>query len=230
MAALARRSHVRYNRTMEKKKKTSKKKLAAAGTAVVTAGALVVGGLFAEPAELLENDAAEGLVEAELSEEESSEQTEERRGLRQRLRKGILALPMALRLTVLLPLWALGWGLGELLPLFIKPLGLGAAVLGTAAAGAKLLRPDMPLKAFFSRRSFGIALLAVGLLYAANALLPLVWEEYERFSMVLSALLALGSGTALLWPHARREEPPRGETMAEARRRVLEMADEAGRH
>ena len=212
-----------------KQKKQDKKKLAAAGTAVVTAGALVVSGLFAEPAELLENDAPEGIVETELMELEDEEAPGERRGLRQRLRGRILALPMALRLTVLLPLWALGWGLGQLLPILIKPLGLGAAALGAAAAAAKVLHPELPLRKILSRRSFGIALLITGLLYAANALLPLVWEEYERFSMLLSAVLTLGGGTALLWPHARREEPPREETMAEARRRVLEAADAAGR-
>ena len=189
----------------------------------------MVSGLFAEPAELLETDTAEGIVESELMEQEDEEASGERRGLRRQLRERILALPMALRLTVMLPLWALGWGLMQLLPLLVRPLGLGAAALGAAAGAAKLLQPELPLRKILSRRSFGITLLTVGLLYAANALLPLVWEEYERFSMLLSAVLTLGSGAALLWPHARREEPPREETLAEARRRVLEAADAAGR-
>ncbi|MBE6969159.1 MAG: hypothetical protein E7442_03420 [Ruminococcaceae bacterium] len=214
-----------------KEKKENRRKLAAAGTAVVTAGALMVSGLFGEPAEIMEEDAAEGIVDTEVMEEGSEENGEERRGLRQRLRERILALPMVLRLTVILPLWGLGWGLMQLLPLFIRPLGLGAAMMGAAAGAAKLLRPDLPLKTLFRRRSFGIALLAVGLLYAANALLPLVWENYERFSMLVSAALTLGGGTVLLWPYARNiEEPPREETMAEARRHVLAMADEAGKH
>jgi len=213
-----------------KKKEKDKKKIATAGTAVVTAGALMVSGLFAEPAEFLETDTAEGIVESELMEQEDEEAPGERRGLRRQLRERILALPMALRFTVMLPLWALGWGLMQLLPLLVRPLGLGAVVLGAAAGAAKLLKPELPLRKILSRRSFGITLLTVGLLYAANALLPLVWENYERFSMLLSAVLTLGGGTALLWPHTRREESPRAETMAEARRRVLEMADEAARH
>ena len=230
MAALARRSHVRYNGPMNTKKKTNKKKLAAAGTAVVTAGALVVGGLFAEPAELLENDAAEGIVESDVMEEGSEENGEERKGLRQRLRERILALPLFLRLTVVLPLWGLGWGLMQLLPLLARPLGLGAAALASAAGAAKLLRPDLPLKAVFSRRGFGIALLLVGLLYAVNALLPLVWEDYELAAQLTGAGLTLCASAALLWPHARKEAlPPREETMAEARQRVLEAADAAGK-
>ena len=104
-------------------------------------------------------------------------------------------------------------------------------ILGAAAAAAKLLHPELPLKTLLSRRSFGIALLTVGLLYAANALLPLVWEEYERFSMLLSAALTLGTGAALLLPHARKAaEPEREETMVEARKRVLEAADAAAKH
>lgn len=217
--------------SMDAKKKKQNKKTLAAGTAVVTAGALMVSGLFGEPAELLEEDAAEGIVESELMEQEDEEAPGERRSLRQRLRERILALPMALRLTVLLPLWALGWGLGELLPLFIKPLGLGAATLGAAAAAAKFLHPELPLRTLLSRRNFGLALLTVGLLYAANALLPLIWEEYERFSILLSAVLTLGTGTALLLPHARKEaEPEWTETMAEARKRVLEAVDAAAKH
>jgi len=214
-----------------KEKKEHRRKLAAAGTAVVTAGALMVSGLFGEPAEIMEEDAAEGIVDTEVMEEGSEENGEERRGLRQRLRERILALPMVLRLTVILPLWALGWGLGELLPLIIKPMGMGAAALGAAVGTAKLLRPDLPLKKLLSRRSFGLALLAAGLLYTANTLLPLVWEEYERFSGLLSAALTLGCGMVLLRPYARKEEEPkREETMEEARRRVLEAVDAAARH
>jgi len=217
---------------MEKRtKKRNKKKLAAAGTAVVTAGALVVGGLFGEPAEFLEEDAAEGIVETDVMEEGSEEEGEERSSLRQRFRARILALPMVLRMTVILPLWGLGWGIMQLLPLVARPLGLGAAMLGAAAAGAKLLCPELPLKKFFSRRSLGLALLAAGLLYAANALLPLVWEEYEPAAQLFSALLTLGGGIFLLWPHAgKAKETERAETMEEARRRVLEAADAAARH
>ena len=212
-----------------KRKQWNKKKLAAASTAAVTAGALVVGGLFAEPAELLEPEAAEGLVETAVMEEDGDELSEERRGPRQRLRDRILALPLLLRAGVFLPLWALGWGLSQLLPLLAQPLGVGAALLGSAAAAAKLIRPELPLKAFFSRRSIGLLLLMMGLLWGADVLLPLVWENYDRFRQLLWALLSLGCGAALLLPIKRKDKPIPPETQEEALRRVLEMADEAGR-
>lgn len=229
-AALAWRGRFRYNEPMDTNRKNQNKKKLAAGTAVVAAGALMVNGLFGEPAELLDTQAAVELESAELMEEETIEAGDEQKGVRQRLRARIAAAPAALRLLVFLPLWALGQGLGLLLPLAVRPLGLGAAVLGAAAAAAKLLWPDLPLKKLFCRRSFGIALLTAGLLYAVHALLPLVWEDYETALLLLEAGLGLGGGIFLLWPHVRQKtEAPPTETMEEARRRVLQMADEAGR-
>lgn len=215
-----------------KEKKTDKKKRTAAGTAVITAGALMLNGLFGEPAELLDTQTPTDMEAAEILEEESGEYSEEQKGLRQRLRARILSAPAALRAAVFLPLWALGWGLMQLLPLAARPLGLGAAMLGAAAAAAKLLHPDRPLRGFLSRRRFGIALVIAGLLYALRALLPLVWEDCETAAQLLSAALTLGGGIALLRPCLRpngQSEAAPAETMEEARRRVLEMADEAGR-
>lgn len=189
----------------------------------------MVGGLFSEPAELLE-EADSVLVETQDAGDGPEEVTEERRGPRQRLRRRILALPLWVRAGVFLPLWALGWGLSALLPLAARPLGIGAAALGAACAAAKLLRPDQPLRSFFCRRNIGLLLLLLGLLWGVDVLVPLFWEDYERFRQLIWALLSLGGGTALLLPRKRQEEPIPAETQEEALRRVLEMADEAGRH
>ena len=63
------------------RKKQNKQKLAA-GTAVVAAGALMVNGLFGEPAELLDTQAAVELEAAELIEEETIEAGDEQKGVR----------------------------------------------------------------------------------------------------------------------------------------------------
>ena len=198
----------------EEKKKDIKKKAIKAGVAVVASASVLVGGLFSSPDALLapeqdlnpvpvtqndnDND-QEGDGDEESSEEEEEETGGEAIGLRAALRQKLLQLPLAVRVFVLVPLWAIGWTiwtvagglwtslLGPIAGKAVSWLFLLAALLGAAALGLKTVFPDLPLKKIVNKKSIlGLVLggLALGI---ADLTLPLFWDGYEALSHVLKA-------------------------------------------
>ncbi len=204
-------------KTEEEKKSDLKKKAVKAGVAVLTSASVLVGGLFSSPDALLADeqqlnpvaitqndndndlDGDGGDEEDGGSQEEEEEQSGESVGLRAALRHRILRLPLAVRVFVLVPLWAVGWafwtvatGLWTMLlgPVAGKALGwlfLLAALLGAAALGLKTVFPNLPLKKIFNKKSL-LGLLLGGLgLGAADLTVPLFWDGYERLAQILRA-------------------------------------------
>jgi hypothetical protein len=206
----------------EERKKDLKKKLAKTGVALFTSASVLVGGVFPSPDALLadeqplnpvvayENDNDDldgdgGDDDGSADEEEEEELAGETAGVRARLKQRILQLPLALRVFVLVPMWALGWGIWTVAtglwsmllgPIAGKALGwlfLLAALLGAFTLGIKAIFPDMPLKKILNKKSL-LGLLLGGLaLGAADLTLPLFWDGYEHLAQIFRA-----SGVAVI--------------------------------
>lgn len=237
----------------EKEKKT---KLLAAGVALLASAGVLVGGLFSSPAALLD-DAPTPIVayadDDDLDEDDaenetgaSGEEETESVGLRARMRQRILQLPLIVRLLVILPLWALGWGIltlasalwgAVLSPVLGKALAwllLLAALLGAFALAGKTLFPDLPLKKILNKRSILGLVIGAALLGVADYVVPLFWAGYSRVEAIARAagiLLVFGTATVSFAVREQRrrnaapEHAPEPELQPLSRRQVLELAD-----
>lgn len=211
-------------------KGSAKKTALTTAIALLTTASVMTGSLFDTPAALLDGGDAVGIVyqaDADAGEADGDADTQEgeeknRRGgsLRASLRARLLRLPLAVRLLVLAPLWAVGSAIlaaaGALAPL-LSPLFARAALfalllallVGCFTAAAKTVFPDLPLRRLLSRRSLlALALGAAGLA-AADAVLGASWEEYETWrgaALSVAFFLALAgvSAPALLREQKRR--------------------------
>ena len=234
----------------EKKKNHAREKRIAVGTtlALLTAASVTVGGLFNDPAALLQEDELKpGVVyvmdnsaDDDDGGAQQEDETEKRRGgVRAALRRRILALPLIVRMVVVLPLWAVGWALtaamaalwtSALSPLAAKLFGallmFGMLALVFALA-VKAIFPDLPLRKIFSRRS--LVALAIGALalFAADLVLPILWTEYERAKALVTAAGMLIVLTPTVTAFSLREQKRRREQLkkaAEEERRAQEEA------
>ena len=204
----------------EEEKKDYKKKAIKAGVAVVTSASVLVGGLFSSPDALLaqeqnlnpvaitQNDNDNDQDDDDSSsgdEEEEEESGGESVGWRAALRQRILKLPLAVRVFVMVPLWAIGWAIwtvaGGLWTMLLGPIAgkavswlfLLAALFGAVALGLKAVFPDLPLKKIFNKKSLlGLILGGLGL-GIADLTVPMFWDGYEALAHVLRA-----SGMALI--------------------------------
>ena len=207
----------------EEKKQDLKKKAVKAGVALFTSASVLVGGLFPSPDAILadeqdlnpvaivqndndnddlDGDGGDGDSGSQEDEEETGEETG---GLRAGLRQKLLQLPLALRVFVLVPLWAVGWVIwtvaGGLWTMLLGPIAgkavswlfLLGALLGALVLGMKTVFPNMPLKKIVNKKSL-LGLLLGGLtLGVADLTVPLFWDGYEQLAHVLKA-----SGMALI--------------------------------
>ncbi len=208
----------------EEKKKKQRSRAAKAGVALFTSASVLVGGLFPSPDALLaeeqdlnpvaivqnDNDTGDDLDgdggdDDGSADEEEEETAAEATGLRAGLRQRILQLPLAVRVFVLVPMWALGWAiwtaatglwtmlLGPIAGKAVSWLFLLAALLGAFVLGAKAIFPELPLKKIVNKKSL-LGLLIGGLtLGAADLAVPLFWDGYEKLAQVFRA-----SGVALI--------------------------------
>lgn len=251
---------------LKEKEQERRKRLLNTGVALLTSASVLVGGLFSSPAALTEeqdlnpvvvysDDADPGSDEDAGTEEELEEESVEkevRPGARARLRQKILELPLLLRLTVILPLWCLGWAIlslanllwGLLLsPLAAKALSwllLGAALVGAFLLAGKTIFPDLPLKKILNKRSLSGLLIGALLLGAADCVLPFFWEDYSRVEAAVrgvGTLLVFGTVTlsfalreqkrrlAPVPADAAPEEAPPQESAPLSREDILSIAD-----
>lgn len=216
----------------ENKRTASKAKKAAAVSAValLTAASVATGSLFDSPAALLAEDGApvvytvsngveDAADDADAGETENGE-TRRRGGARAALSARILRLPLFVRLLVILPLWALGsaliaaagaaWTL--LSPVMGKLAGFAlllALLAGTFLAAAKTAFPDLPLKKILNRHSLAALLLGAAALTAADAALPLVWDDYGQIRNVALSVGFFAALCCVTVPFALREQKRR---------------------
>ena len=222
--------------------------LLAGGVAAITALALTVGGLFQSPEELLQEETQNPPLGEELdpgtddgcdadADDADCDETEKRRrgGVRAALRDRILALPMAVRLLAILPLWLLGSGLtifasalwtavSPLLGGVLNSLLLLAALFGAFLLAVKAVFPDLPLKKILNRRTVPWLLLGGLALSVADRVLL---SQLEGYGPIRN--LAFAGGFLLLLAAAvlsfvRKEQrcrraapPPEAEAEAPAR-------------
>ena len=260
--------------TQEKKSRAARengrdrrRRRAAAAVAVVTSASVVAGGLFQSPAELL--DEQKPLAQMVLADDGAlsgggddgddgaaggltAGEEEERAGLRAALRQRVRRLPYALRLLVILPLWALGWSLlgaasalwtALLSPILGKALAwlmLLGALLGAFVLAGKAVFPDLPVKKILNRRSLlGLVIGSVAL-GTADIVAPFFWADYARVESIargLGLLLLFGTVTGLFVRRELRRRRARAKQEAEAesagqslpriasRQEILAMAD-----
>lgn len=252
----------------EEKKKDYKKKAIKAGVAVVTSASVLVGGLFSSPDALLaqeqnlnpvaitqnDNDNDQGDDDSSSGDEEEEEESGgESVGWRAALRQRILKLPLAVRMFVLVPLWAIGWAIwtvaGGLWTMLLGPVAgkavswlfLLAALFGAVALGLKTVFPDLPLKKIFNKKSLlGLILGGLGL-GIADLTVPMFWDGYEALAHVLRAsgmALVLGTLAFVLVRRIlkeKKDEPAGADAPEEAedrpwtQREILALADSVSR-
>ena len=210
-----------------------KKRATAAAVAAMTAGSVVVGGLFSDPNDLLTNDAPAPITAtiddvgdggddgdsgaaADQEEQEAAEA-----GLRDKLRARILALPLWVRLVFVLPFWALGFGITSLAsliwasvlsPRMSSALGwvvMIAAMVGAFALAAKAIFPDMPWRKILNRRSI-LAVVILGILLgAADLTLPAFWAGYGKIRAIVRIVGTLGIVTGVTTAFSVRKHKKR---------------------
>lgn len=202
-------------------KAAAKKTLFRGTTTALVVISLLTGLAFSSPAEITEDQANAQLRQApvvldiddyanaavEEEEDEADEQKGARSGIIARFRQAVLSLPSAVRLLIVVPLWAGGTALMTLLTflwnaLFASPLGgfiasfaLGFAVLfGLFAVTAKMLFPEVPIRKILCKRNL-IALAVTALVLAGlDAAMPLFWHKYPA----VSALVKIAFGASVI--------------------------------
>ena len=214
-------------------KSTAKRKRAAAvaAVAIVTAASVTAGSLFQSPDAQLPDDAAPSMV-CQLDDSGSDDggdagcEEEDEEETKRGLSEWILRLPLAVRLLVVLPLWAFGSVLlavgGALWPLLSPVLGrlvcfllLMAALCLSFALSAKSVFPDLKLSKLFCRRTIVALLLGAAALMCVDTICSAVWDGYEqtRNAALSVGFLLVLSGTLL--PFALREHRRRQQTIKE---------------
>ena len=228
--------------------KDRKKQAALTAAAAAAAAGVMLGSAFTNPVDLLQ-DGPQPVSSAADASDDGGDEGEELRGTKRLraparggVREAVLSLPAWVRAAVAFPLWCLGWALLQLGGLawpFLSPvlalagkwLLTGLVLLGILALSAKLACPELPLREVFRRRNLGLLLLLLGLFGGADAVLPLLWEDYPRFSPILHLL---GGGLTLTLPlalilrrhrRAERAAEPRETEEQRVRRVARELAD-----
>lgn len=209
-----------------------KKTAAVSAVALLTAASVTTGSLFTTPAALLSDDGAAGSaysVSVDLdglddddagTEQDESGETKRRGGVRAALRARILRLPLAVRLLVVLPLWALGSVIlaaaGALWALLAPVLGkialwalLLALLVGAFLLAAKAAFPDLPIKKILNRRSLVALVLGASALAAADAVLGAAWEDYAQIKDVVLSVGFFAALSCAAVPFALREQKRR---------------------
>lgn len=202
---------------MDKNKKNETKKRVTAGVAAtIAATGVVVGGLFQDPNELLDDpidaymmniaDNADDDLDGGDDGDEAVTPDERKRSIAARLRMRILAMPLAARVIFVMPLWAVGWvllTLGSLLwgsvlsPVVSSVLSwvcIALLLLGVLIAGVKTAFPDMPLKKIVNRRTCGTLLIGMLIVGALDVIMQAVFPEKQ----LITRLVSLLSSTAVL--------------------------------
>ncbi|MBQ0038546.1 MAG: hypothetical protein KBS74_07755 [Clostridiales bacterium] len=218
--------------------KSWKKKAAVGAVCAAASAGVLVGGVFDNPADLLNDSSAAAVtVQMHCDGDDAGQASDEDKARKSgSLRQWFLQLPVGVRALIGVPLWGVGWcilsalGLlwqGLLTPLGSKILGwlLAAAVsLGVFAVTAKAMFPNLPLKKILSRRNILLVVGGVLLLGAADTILPLVWDKYPPISLALrlggSAVLILCAVLSVRKLHPHQKDC--GKTVVQ---QAMELAD-----
>lgn len=211
---------------MDKHKTDELKKRAAAGAAAALASAsLVVGGLFQSPADLLDEpvdsyiSSVPDLPDDDLDgSEDDTLPDEKKKSISSRLRARLLALPLAVRAVVFLPLWVIGCGLigigstlwgGVLSPAVSAALRwvcIAAVMLLALCAGVKALFPSVPIRRILSRRTVTTAVIGMLVVGALEIILGVLLPDRENLvrliTLLSSTCVMLAAGIPIIFTAA----------------------------
>ena len=213
-----------------------KDKAARAAAVTVAATGIVTGTLFDTPSELLPDLTQDATVEEILDDGDDgsaiSQNEKKRSGVQQRMRTWVLSLPAAVRMLVVLPLWAVGWvimsGVSALVGTVAAPMAriiswlcLSLILLAVFGFSVKAAFPKLPVRKILRPRNLlflsGVALL-LGL---ADLAVPTVWTGYNAATQIVwrigaTCLLAVACGGALVhYGKQYKEEIPQLEAPRE---------------
>lgn len=204
------------NGTYDPKKEARKVAVKGVTTALVVAS-LLTGLAFSNPAEITEDQAASSyrsapvvmdvsdFVNAPVDDDDDGD-ADEQKGAKvsivAKFKQAILSLPQAVRLLIVVPLWAAGTALMTMITflwnvIFASPLGafiasfaLGFAILlGLFTATAKMLFPDIPVRKLLSRQSLLILGVLALLLSGIDAVAPVYWHSYPLAAAAVKLVL-----------------------------------------
>ncbi len=196
-------------------RKINRKKLKRTVVAAGLTAAVLVGSLFSGPDEITGGNAQQILEPtpvvmdidafdaADTAKEEPAPEEAKKSGIKARLRAAILAMPRWLRVTVMVPLWALGYAL-LLLGSFLYQTVLApfagiiisgligiAAMVGLFAVTAKLLFPDLPWRRILSKNNLIVLILTGIALTAADIIVPRYYSGYPYVAAAVKFTAAL---------------------------------------
>lgn len=231
-----------------------KNKGAAATAATIAAAGVLIGGSFDAPQDILKNDdsalAPPPIVEilesqqaepdtGDDGEEEAAGEEEEqkRKGVRERVRSLVLRMPLAVRACVVVPLWALGWGILSLASLLwtgvLSPAGaavlkwviLALMLLAALTLTVKTVFPKTPLKKILNRYTLLWVLGGTTLLCIADLVLQRVCPDMPRLYDLVRLLASSALLMSALIPILKREKRAKEKREAEERERELALAE-----
>ncbi len=199
----------------EDKKSDMGKKAVTTTLAVFTAAGLAVSNAVDSPTELLEDGSGVGPGTSPVATthviapapdldgddgDEDADEMKKRPRARAKLRETILALPLGVRMVVILPLWLLGSGVTWLGGFLLSGLWSVAAPVAALAAGftaaAKAIFPDLPLKKILNRKTIPWLMQGALFLVILDGVLSVAWEDYGQYkhlSLCLALLPVLGA-------------------------------------
>jgi hypothetical protein len=191
------------------KKMGKKAKQAATGTAL--AASLFFGGAIASPKDIAspEGPGAQTAIVQTVELPHAApdfipvpDDTERKRSLRDRLREKLCSMPLITRLLILLPIWALGFGivwaisacagalsipvLGPVLQFLIG----AAAVFGLVLTAQKAVFPETPIKQLLSKKNLTALIVVSCVMGGAGALGSLLWRDRPYITAAIDVLAA----------------------------------------
>lgn len=184
--------------TEEDKWKRRGRKVLMGFVAVVASASVALAGFFSEPAALLDRDIRipspqiDVMVDDDDDEGEENGQNEEEVSFKEKARSFILRIPWAIRSTVGVAMWTLGWlilkmlsilWLGVISPLLgflLKCLLTFALFAVLVAAVLKLLFPWLSLRDIFNKRNIIFLVIVSILINLCDLVLPHFWDGYQQ--------------------------------------------------
>ena len=192
---------------LEPEKKKKGRKAAMALVALVASASVSIAGFFSEPAALLDRDIkipsaqVDVIVDDDDDEGDENEEKEQKEGFAEKARALILRIPFAIRSTVGVAMWGLGWVIIRLVS--VLWIGVLSPILGfllrslltflilAAVIGAiiKLLFPWLRWRDIFNWRNLVFLFALSVLLNLCDLILPMFWKDYTRVKNLVTFFL-----------------------------------------
>ena len=201
------RINAENDETEQEPPKKKGRKAAMALAALVASASVSIAGFFSEPAALLDRDIkipsaqVDVIVDDDDDEGDENDEKENDEGFAEKARAFILRIPFAVRSTVGLAMWGIGWviirivsllWIGVLSPMlgFILRTILTFLILAAVIGGIiKLLFPWLRWRDIFSRRNLMLLLAVSLLLNLCDLILPVFWDGYARAKKLVTFIL-----------------------------------------